>query len=239
MQPRLVLSCVAFVSASFSMAEMASSFESIKHKLVGGPYAGAGGMAIGAGSVGVEEFADDAEAISAIRMFPDVMRSFGGLGPGATDAEVAAIFLPALKVMLPHGGYFHDTLYGIRVTDENTVTMQTGDMQHCPSQRSVLGRSQGGQPRADDNARPSRQGRDGSAWCGEVGVAHEASLGRGDVARLGEEAQTRGLTVGAHLPTRTLRYFRGRIGVVCHVVRWNISVGGVCARRVPFLVRAG
>ena len=129
MQPRLVLSCVAFVSASFSMAEMASSFESIKHKLVGGPYAGAGGMAIGAGSVGVEEFADDAEAISAIRMFPDVMRSFGGLGPGATDAEVAAIFLPALKVMLPHGGYFHDTLYGIRVTDENTVTMQTGDMQ--------------------------------------------------------------------------------------------------------------
>ena len=139
MQPRLVLSCVAFVSASFSMAEMASSFESIKHKLVGGPYAGAGGMAIGAGSVGVEEFADDAEAISAIRMFPDVMRSFGWLGPGATDAEVAAIFLPALKVMLPHGGYFHDTLYGIRVTDENTVTMQTGDMRSLPLATVSLG----------------------------------------------------------------------------------------------------
>ena len=57
------------------------TWESIKHKFVGGPYAGAGGMAIGGGSVGVEEFADDSEAIKAIRLFPDVMKSFAGLFP--------------------------------------------------------------------------------------------------------------------------------------------------------------
>ena len=107
----------------------AASWESIKSKFVGGPYAGAGGMAIGGGSVGVEAFTSDAEAIKAIRLFPGVMKSFGGLGPDATDAEVAEKFLPALKVMLPHGGYFHDTLYNIRVTDDNTITCTTGDMQ--------------------------------------------------------------------------------------------------------------
>ena len=31
--------------------------------------------------------------------------------------------------MLPHGGYFHDTLYNIKVVDENTMTCVTGDMQ--------------------------------------------------------------------------------------------------------------
>ena len=105
------------------------SWESIKHKFIGGPYAGAGGMAIGGGSVGVEDFADDAEAIKAIRLFPDVMRSFGGLGKEATDEQVKEKFLPALKVMLPHGGYFHDTLYNIRVVNETTMTCTTGDMQ--------------------------------------------------------------------------------------------------------------
>ena len=92
-----------------TMAE-AEAWESMKHKYVGGPYAGAGGMAVGSGSVGVEEFADDSEAIKAIRLFPSVMQSFGGLGPDATDAQIKEKFLPALKVMLPHGGYFHDTL---------------------------------------------------------------------------------------------------------------------------------
>eukprot|EP00326_Haptolina_ericina_P001004 CAMPEP_0181220230 /NCGR_PEP_ID=MMETSP1096-20121128/28725_1 /TAXON_ID=156174 ORGANISM="Chrysochromulina ericina, Strain CCMP281" /NCGR_SAMPLE_ID=MMETSP1096 /ASSEMBLY_ACC=CAM_ASM_000453 /LENGTH=126 /DNA_ID=CAMNT_0023312717 /DNA_START=75 /DNA_END=452 /DNA_ORIENTATION=+ len=86
-------------------------------------------MAIGSGSVGVEEFADDVEAIKAIRMFPGVMRSFAGLGSDATDAQVKDKFLPALKVMLPHGGYFHDTLYNIRLQDANTITCTTGDMQ--------------------------------------------------------------------------------------------------------------
>jgi len=105
------------------------SWDSIKPKFVGGPYAGAGGMAVGGGSVGVEAFADDAEAIRAIRLFPDVMHSFGGLGPDASDEEVKEKFLPALKVMLPHGGYFHDTLYSIRVIDANTITATTGDMQ--------------------------------------------------------------------------------------------------------------
>jgi hypothetical protein len=111
-----------------SMAQ-AVSWENIKDKFVGGPYAGAGGMAAGGGSVGVEEFADDAEAIKAIRLFPGVMRSYGGLGADATDEQVKAKFLPALKVMLPHGGYFHDTLYGIRVHDAKTITCTTGDMQ--------------------------------------------------------------------------------------------------------------
>lgn len=50
----------------------AVTWESVRHKFVGGPYAGAGGMAIGGGSVGVEAFADDAEAIKAIRLFPKV-----------------------------------------------------------------------------------------------------------------------------------------------------------------------
>ena len=107
----------------------AVSWESIKHKFIGGPYAGAGGMAVGGGSVGVEDFADDAEAIKAIRLFPDVMQSFGGLGKDATDEQVKEKFLPALKVMLPHGGYFHDTLYNIRVVNETTITCTTGDMQ--------------------------------------------------------------------------------------------------------------
>jgi len=99
----IVLACLA------TMVQ-AVGWESIKHKFAGGPYAGAGGMAVGGGSVGVQEFADDAEAIKAIRMFPSVMKSFGGLDSDATDAQVAEKFLPALKVMLPHGGYFHDTL---------------------------------------------------------------------------------------------------------------------------------
>ena len=114
----LLLSAAAATHASgyeaqlLSQATMAEAetWESMKHKYVGGPYAGAGGMAVGSGSVGVEEFADDSEAIKAIRLFPSVMQSFGGLGPGATDAQIKEKFLPALKVMLPHGGYFHDTL---------------------------------------------------------------------------------------------------------------------------------
>lgn len=101
----------------------------IKHKFVGGPYAGSGGMAVGGGSVGVEEFKDDAEAIRAVRMFPEVMRSFGNLRSDATDEQIKDAFLPALKVMLPHGGYFHDTLYNIRIKDANTITCTTGDMQ--------------------------------------------------------------------------------------------------------------
>ena len=83
---------------------MADDWDGVKHKFVGGPYAGAGGMAAGGGSVGVEEFTDDSEAIKAIRLFPGVMRSFAGLEPDATDAQVKEFFLPALKVMLPHGG---------------------------------------------------------------------------------------------------------------------------------------
>lgn len=107
----------------------AVGWETIKHKFVGGPYTGAGGMAVGGGSVGVEAFVDDMEAIKAVRMFPDVMQSFGGLGLGATDKQIKDKFLPALKVMLPHGGYFHDTLYNVRVQDANTITCTTGDMQ--------------------------------------------------------------------------------------------------------------
>merc|ERR1719440_1038101 len=72
---------------------------------------------------------DDAEAIKAVRLFPGVMRSFGDLRPDASDEEVKQKFLPALKVMLPHGGYFHDTLYNIQVIDANTITCTTGDMQ--------------------------------------------------------------------------------------------------------------
>merc|ERR1719443_1883288 len=116
-------------AASGTVASSSIPWESIQHKFIGGPYAGAGGMAVGSGSVGVEAFASDAEAIKAVRMFPGVMRSFGGLTPDASDEEVKAKFLPALKVMLPHGGYFHDTLYNIRVVDENTMTCTTGDMQ--------------------------------------------------------------------------------------------------------------
>ena len=105
------------------------AWETIKHKFIGGPYVGAGGMAIGGGSVGVEAFVDDKEAIKAIRLFPGVMRSFGGLGENATDDEIKGIFLPAMKVMLPDGGNFHDVLYNIRVKDNNTITCTTGDMQ--------------------------------------------------------------------------------------------------------------
>lgn len=124
----MLLRLVALLFVVSTMAQPIT-WESIKHKFVGGPYAGAGGMAVGGGSVGVEEFADDAEAIRAIRLFPGVMRSFGGLGADATDEQVKEKFLPALKVMLPHGGYFHDTLYNIRLTDANTITCTTGDMQ--------------------------------------------------------------------------------------------------------------
>lgn len=105
------------------------SWESIKHKFVGGPYAGAGGTAAVGGSVGVEEFEDDAEAIQAIRLFPGVMESFGALDETAKDEQIKEKFLPALKVMLPHGGYFHDTLYNIEVKDADTITCTTGDMQ--------------------------------------------------------------------------------------------------------------
>ena len=73
------------------------SWESVKHKFIGGPYQGSGGMALHGGSVGVEDFANDAEAVKAIRLFPGVMRSFGGLGQDATDADIAEKFLPALK----------------------------------------------------------------------------------------------------------------------------------------------
>merc|ERR1719484_188660 len=133
----LLLSVAAATHASSYEAQLlsqatmakAETWESMKHKYVGGPYAGAGGMAVGSGSVGVEEFADDSEAIKAIRLFPSVMQSFGGLGPDATDAQIKERFLPALKVMLPHGGYFHDTLYNIRIQDANTITCTTGDMQ--------------------------------------------------------------------------------------------------------------
>ena len=121
--PLLVLLCAP------TMSQRVVSWQSIKHKFVGGPYAGAGGMAVGGGSVGVAEFVDDTEAIKAIRLFPNVIASFAGLGPDATDEQLKEKFLPALKVMLPHGGYFHDTLYNIRVQDENTITCTTGDMQ--------------------------------------------------------------------------------------------------------------
>ena len=75
---RVVVSILASVLVSrslvFAMAtSTAHQWESIKDKFVGGPYRGAGGMATGGGSVGVEAFADDAEAIRAIRLFPDVM----------------------------------------------------------------------------------------------------------------------------------------------------------------------
>ena len=86
-------------------------------------------MAIGSGSVGVEDFKDDDEAIKAIRMFPGVMKSYAGLSKDASDSEIAEKFLPAAKVMLPNGGYFHDVLYNIRVQDANTMTCVTGDMQ--------------------------------------------------------------------------------------------------------------
>ena len=109
--------------------KVAPEWESIKHKFIGGPYAGAEGMAAGGGSVGVEAFKDDAEAIKAIRLFPDVIRRYGLDPSSASDEDVAAELLPALKVMLPNGGYFHDTLYGITVVDENTFTSTTGDMQ--------------------------------------------------------------------------------------------------------------
>ena len=60
-------------SSVLVLATMASAlvpqWESIKDNFVGGPYAGAGGMATG-GSVGVEAFVDDEEAIRAVRMFP-------------------------------------------------------------------------------------------------------------------------------------------------------------------------
>merc|ERR1712086_32878 len=57
------------------------------------------------------------------------MKSYGGLDKDASDAQVAAKFLPAAKVMLPHGGYFHDVLYNITITDANTMECVTGDMQ--------------------------------------------------------------------------------------------------------------
>ena len=79
MQLRFTVVLLAILTMP-SMAHEAldAKWEHIKHKFVGGPYAGAGGMAVGSGSVGVEEFVDDAEAIRAIRLFPSVMKSFGG-----------------------------------------------------------------------------------------------------------------------------------------------------------------
>merc|ERR1711904_565940 len=127
-----------------------SSWQSIKHKFIGGPYAGAAGQAIGSGSVGVEDFKDDAEAIKAIRMFPEVMKSYGGLEKDASDTEVAAKFLPAAKVMLPNGGYFHDVLYNIKVTDSNTMECVTGDMQLTRPGRQ----GEWGQPHAVGYTRP-------------------------------------------------------------------------------------
>lgn len=88
-------------------------------------------MSLG-GSIGVEDFVDDQEAIRAVRLFPGVMKSFAGLEKNASDEEVKAKFLPALKVMLPYGNggwYFHDVLYNIEVVDADTITLTTGDMQ--------------------------------------------------------------------------------------------------------------
>jgi len=150
---RLALGLVAAVCLLALLPAMAlanptkTGWQQIKHKFIGGPYAGAGGMAAGGGSVGVEDFADDSEAIAAIRLFPGVMRSFGGLAPDAPDAQVAEKFLPALKVMLPHGGYFHDTLYNIQVLDDNTITCTTGDMQlTAPRQDGQWGVPKAGMP---------------------------------------------------------------------------------------------
>ena len=143
---------ITFVLAAFLQIAFlptmtqANQWESIKQKFVGGPYAGAGGMAVGGGSVGTEEFADDAEAIKAIRLFPGVMRSFARLGPEASDAEIKNAFLPALKVMLPHGGYFHDTLYNIRVIDADTITCTTCDMQLTRPRNGNWGVPQAGSP---------------------------------------------------------------------------------------------
>lgn len=39
--------------------------------------------------------------------------------------------------MLPHGGYFHDTLYNIEVKDANTITCTTGDMQLTAPRRGA------------------------------------------------------------------------------------------------------
>ena len=168
-------------------------------------------MAVGGGSVGVEAFKDDAEAIKAIRLFPDVMMSFGGLGPDATDAEITQKFLPALKVMLPHGGYFHDTRTPVahRTMDLATNTARAhshhrtfrlpfhglwfglwwSSVQHkgvgCKHHhlhhgrhaahgatvRRSMGRAEGRHVGLHDDARPPRQGRDGSARRREVGVA--------------------------------------------------------------------
>merc|ERR1712054_57147 len=127
-----------------------SSWQSVKHKFIGGPYAGAAGQAVGSGSVGVEDFTDDAEAIKAIRMFPGVMKSYGGLQRDASDAEVAAKFLPAAKVMLPNNGYFHDVLYNIKMIDTNTMECVTGDMQLTKPTRQ----GEWGQPYAVGYTRP-------------------------------------------------------------------------------------
>merc|ERR1719498_2129265 len=107
------------------------AWKEIKAKFIGAPYRGSDGMAIG-GAIGVEDFINDQEAIRAVRMFPDVMRSFAGLASDATDEQIKAKFLPALKVMLPMGHgkwYFHDTLYNIVVEDADRITLTTGDMQ--------------------------------------------------------------------------------------------------------------
>ena len=55
-------------------------------------------------------------------------------------------FLPALKVMLPHGGYFHDTLYNVQVKDENTITCTTGDMQLTAPRGKAWGVPKAGMP---------------------------------------------------------------------------------------------
>ena len=62
-----VLNAMAQTTPETQSTNCDVSWDTIKHKFVGGPYAGAGGMAVGGGSVGVEAFADDAEAIKAIR----------------------------------------------------------------------------------------------------------------------------------------------------------------------------
>ena len=141
----LLASLLKFMAQADATSQV-NIWENVQQKFIGGPYRGMAGMAAGGGSVGVEAFASDQEAIQAIRLFPGVMQSFGGLGPGATDAQIAAKFLPALKVMLPHGGYFHDTLYNINVQDENTITCTTGDMQLTAPRGGKWGVPKAGSP---------------------------------------------------------------------------------------------
>merc|ERR1712178_21074 len=52
-----------------------------------------------------------------------------------------------------------------------------------PAGWQAVGCSEGGHAGVHDDARPSRQGRDGFAWRGEVGLAQPAAEGHGVVAR--------------------------------------------------------